>query len=169
MRLYKIFTLKHYFSVFLWKTLYFLPQFLGFFSEPQSRAQSCAIIHKSVQVFFYLNFCFQWVTSQLVAKLSSLQVQIPVPQLDIGRRIKWNWDFSGSWLWMLFSASFLLTPSPFQYLFPQCSFVAVKIRFTTCPVRENDFSRAACRTSPGSFNCPIGVPRWLSVECPEDI
>lgn len=64
----------------------------------------------------------------------------------------------------------LLTSSLFQDVLPQCSLV-VKIRFTTCPGREleSDLSRTICRNSPGSSNCPTGVPQWLSVGCPEDI
>lgn len=50
-------------------------------------------------------------------------------------------------------------------------FSSCQIRFTTCPGRELEceLSRTTCRNSPGSSNCPAGVPRWLSVGCPEDI
>lgn len=57
----------------------------------------------------------------------------------------------------------LLMSSPFQYLLPQCSLVAVKIRLSTCPGREleSDLSRTTCINSPGSSHCPAGVPRWF--------
>lgn len=118
----KIYTKTFFFSFTLEDTLLltFRLQFLvGCFSESQSRAQSYSIIHKSIQVFFFFHFYFQWVISQLVAKLSSLQVQVPVPRLDIGRRIKGNWGFCGSWLWKFFSAYFWLgwCPVPFSIFF----------------------------------------------------
>lgn len=50
-------------------------------------------------------------------------------------------------------------------------FSSCQIRFTTCPGREleSELSRTTCRNSPGSSNYPAGVPRRLSVGCPEDI
>lgn len=72
-------------------------------------------------------------------------------------------------LWLMAVNTFLnffltlLMSSPFQYLLPQCSLVAVKIRLSTCPGREleSDLSRTTCINSPGSSHCPTGVPRWF--------
>lgn len=71
--------------------------FFFFFFRATEHGSKLFYHHKSVQ-FFFFPFYFQWMISQLVAKLSSLQVQISVPEQDIASRIKGNSGVYGSWL-----------------------------------------------------------------------
>lgn len=65
----------------------------------------------------------------------------------------------------------LVTFNPVGYLLPQCTLVAVKIRFTICSHRRlgSELSSTTCRNSPEQLNFPTGVRSWLSIGCPEDI